>query len=114
MSSLTSPPNPIPGRLPATTDHPGVEHALAASTLHIETDGDLNHLLNALFRRRWLILGIVLGSLASAIAILLLATPRYTAETRILLEGNSYRVGTPLQPVIPVMSIDATTLNSQV
>jgi capsular exopolysaccharide synthesis family protein len=91
-----------------------VEHALAASTLHIEPDGDLNHLLNALFRRRWLILGIVLGSFASAIAILLLATPRYTAETRILLEGNSYRMGTPLQPVIPVMSIDATTLNSQV
>ena len=51
MSSLISPTNPLPERQPTTTDQRGVQHAVMASTVHIEPDGDLNHLLNALFRR---------------------------------------------------------------
>ena len=83
--------------------------------LHVEPDGgDLNHLLNALFRHRWLIGGIVAGCLAIAVAAILLATPRYAGEARILLERSADTMSSALQSVIPGLSVDTMGLNSQV
>ena len=88
--------------------------AAAAPTVYIEPEGDLNHLLNAPFRRRWLISGIVAGCLAVAVAAIVLATPRYSAEVRILLERRPDAVSSALESAMPGLAVDATALNSQV
>ena len=114
MSNVTITGDIAPDRQPALSRFLAAPLA-AAPTVYVEPDGgDLNHLLNALFRRRWLISGIVLGCLAVATVAILLATPRYTAEAQLLLERSNDTIGSALESVIPGLSVDATTLNSQV
>lgn len=102
------------GQQPAIHEPESMPVSAAAPTVYVEQEGDLNHLLNALFRRRWLIGGIVAGCLAVAIAAILLATPRYSAEVRILLERRADAVSSALESAMPGLSLDATALNSQV
>src|SRR6188508_1477995 len=102
------------GQQPAIHEAESIPVSAAAPTVYVEQEGDLNHLLNALFRRRWLIGGIVAGCLAVAIAAILLATPRYSAEVRILLERRADAVSSALESAMPGLSLDATALNSQV
>ena len=102
------------GQQPAIHEPESMPVSAAAPTVYVEPEGDLNHLLNALFRRRWLIGGIVAGCLAVAIAAILLATPRYSAEVRILLERRADTVSSALESAMPGLSLDATALNSQV
>ena len=102
------------GQQPAIHERESMPVSAAAPTVYVEPEGDLNHLLNALFRRRWLIGGIVSGCLAVAIAVILLATPRYSAEVRILLERRADAFSSALESAMPGIALDATALNSQV
>jgi capsular exopolysaccharide synthesis family protein len=73
---------------------------------------DLNQMLNVLFRRRWLIVGTVVASVAVAAIGVFRVTPRFTAEARILIETRQDRI-TAIESVIPGLSADEATLNSQ-
>ncbi|HYJ94246.1 MAG TPA: exopolysaccharide transport family protein, partial [Vicinamibacterales bacterium] len=114
MSNLPNTSDSGSGQQPAIHERESMPVSAAAPTVYVEPEGDLNHLLNALFRRRWLIGGIVAGCLAVAIAVILLATPRYSAEVRILLERRADAFSSALESAMPGIALDATALNSQV
>lgn len=73
---------------------------------------DLNQMLNVLFRRRWLIAGVVAASLAAAVVGVRSVTPQFAAEASILIETRQDRI-TAIESVIPGLTADETTLNSQ-
>lgn len=94
---------------PGPTEPPG-----PPPTYHVhESDAGLGDLLNILFRRKWLILGIVFASVLLVVIALQFVTPRYNAETLILLEPQQITIPT-VDSVLAGRTADDQGVRSQV
>ncbi|MBT8078000.1 MAG: polysaccharide biosynthesis tyrosine autokinase [Gammaproteobacteria bacterium] len=83
-------------------------------TYHVhESDAGLGDLLNILFRRKWFVLGVVFASVVLVSVSLQFVTPRYDAETLILLEPQQVTIPT-VDSVLAGRTADDQGVRSQV
>lgn len=76
-------------------------------------DVGIHDLLNIIYRRKWVIVGAVLGTLLLATTVLLLLTPRYRAEVLIMIEARQPTIRT-VESVLAGITADDQGVRSEV
>jgi capsular exopolysaccharide synthesis family protein len=93
---------------PTTIRSPGTPNPLSYES----TDVGLDELLRVIFRRKWTVIGIVVGATALAALTTSLMTPRYTAETLVLIDPQDTTV-VSLESVVGGISRDQESVQSE-
>lgn len=74
----------------------------------LEAEAPLRHLVNAIWRRKWIVISTVLLAVTLAVLIVFQITPRYTATAQVLVETRQMNV-LNMQAVVPGLAADYQT-----
>ena len=79
----------------------------------IDQDAGIDDLLNVVYRRKWVLLGAILGALLLAAAVLSQVTPRYKSEALLMIESRQPTIPT-VESVLSGVSSDQEGVRSEV
>lgn len=86
-----------------------VDRSLFVSEAEIDEEFDLRELLGVLWRRKFMILGCTVATLAVAAVVLAQLTPRYTAYTDVLLSDQKTNLADDVEAVVSRLTEDVET-----